>query len=141
MKKIIIFLIGIISLCSCGSIEYNDWETNISYDVISGNDTIHVEKTDTVAYNTRYKPCVSVNTDSTMIVVRFIDNKGEIPSYEHHWSHKGELKNIIKYNHNISGTKLQLVSFEAHVIRCKKVSGFDGKEIKPDTTMIYVPVI
>lgn len=130
MKKIIVFFIGIISLCSCGSIEYNDWETNISYDVILGSDTIHVEKIDTVSYKIRYKPCVSINNDSTMIVVRFINNKGEIPNYEHYWSHNGELKNIIKYNHNISGTKLHLLSFKTHIIRGKKVSGFDGKEVK-----------
>lgn len=134
MNKIIKILSGIglftiiLSLCSCIDIDYNDWEINICYNVISGNDTIHVEKTDTVAYHISYKPCVSVNTDSTMIVVRFIDYKGNIPSYEHQWSNNGKLKNIIKYNHNINGTKLQLLNFESHIIRYKKVSMFDGKE-------------
>lgn len=142
MKKILLFL-SVIILCSCSGNDYVDWEVHIKYNLISGQDTIYLEDTDTISYHISYAPTVTLVPDSSAIIVRFMNDKGSIPEFEKTHNYKTERKSKIVYQHCIPklNTKLGIVEFTKRKIRYKKVSGFDGQEIVPDTNMTVVPVI
>lgn len=134
---------SVIILCSCSGKDYVDWEVHIKYNLISGQDTINLEDTDTIAYLNSYIPTISLTGDSSAIIIRFMDNKGSCPNYEGVYNYGTKRKNKIVYQHCIPklNTKLDIVEFTKRKIRYKKVSRFDGQEIVPDTNMTFVPVI
>lgn len=142
MKKILLFL-SVIILCSCNGYDYADWEVHIKYNLISGQDTINLEDTDTISFHISYAPTATLTSDSSAIIVRFMNDEGSTPEIEKTHNYKTVRKNKILYQHCIPklNIKLNIVEFTKRKIRYKKVSGFDGHEIVPDTNITFVPVI
>lgn len=136
-----------LSMCviSCTDMDYTDWEVSIKYDLICGEDTLHFEDIDTISYHWTFMPVAITTSDSSSIIVRFMDGEGHIPEYEKTHNYKTERKSKIVYQHSIPklNSRLNLVRFNKRKLRNKKVSKFDGHEVIPDTTnsIPFVPVI
>ena len=127
MKKVIWVLMCVMCFVSCkDGIEYRDTEVNVKYDVVNGNDTLHLKTTTIINEASVYRPNVYVVDNGTTMIIRGVNSDGNTSGYNYDVDYR-KRRRCARYIY--PGCNIIVKEVKMKCLRVYQTSHWSGDEI------------